>query len=60
MLLELNGLDVECIIGELPDERERVFGTTADRAFERFQVGIIQEFRHAGPPCALLQRVHVP
>ena len=45
---------------QLPDERERVFGTTADRAFERFQVGIIQEFRHAGPPCALLQRVHVP
>ena len=34
MLLELNGLDVECIIGELPDERERVQTLSIDVALE--------------------------
>ena len=34
MLLELNGIDVECIIGDRPDERERAQRLSVDVALE--------------------------
>ena len=34
MLLELNGIDVDCIIGELPDERIRKQSLSVDVALE--------------------------
>ena len=34
MLLELNGIEVECVIGELPDERERLQKLLVDVTLE--------------------------
>ena len=34
MILELNGIDVDCIIGDRPDERERTQRLTVDVRLE--------------------------